>query len=112
MGKVARYSRFQNQITLFDCGFACHYNSSRLQTLEAMEERDFSNTSGCGPQSGAIYSVLPVFGVFFSCITGEGLLTHDDLQVPAHAELMWILSCTASMGYLSRMTQWKVGILS
>jgi tryptophanyl-tRNA synthetase len=37
------------------------------------------------------------------------LLAHGDLQVPAHAELMWILSCTASMGYLSRMTQWKVG---
>lgn len=30
------------------------------------------------------------------------------LQVQAHSELMWILSCTASMGYLSRMTQWKV----
>jgi tryptophanyl-tRNA synthetase len=29
-------------------------------------------------------------------------------QVQAHSELMWILSCTASMGYLSRMTQWKV----
>lgn len=28
-------------------------------------------------------------------------------QVQAHSELMWILSCTASMGYLSRMTQWK-----
>lgn len=28
--------------------------------------------------------------------------------VPQHAELMWILSCTASMGYLGRMTQWKV----
>ncbi|OAA55605.1 tryptophanyl-tRNA synthetase [Niveomyces insectorum RCEF 264] len=27
--------------------------------------------------------------------------------VPAHAELMWLLSCTASVGYLSRMTQWK-----
>lgn len=27
--------------------------------------------------------------------------------VQAHSELMWILSCTASMGYLSRMTQWK-----
>lgn len=25
-----------------------------------------------------------------------------------HAELMWILSCTASMGYLGRMTQYKV----
>ncbi|TDZ25020.1 Tryptophan--tRNA ligase [Colletotrichum orbiculare MAFF 240422] len=28
-------------------------------------------------------------------------------SVSAHSELMWILSCTASMGYLSRMTQWK-----
>ncbi|KAK4123253.1 Nucleotidylyl transferase [Parathielavia appendiculata] len=27
--------------------------------------------------------------------------------VPHHAELQWILSCTASTGYLSRMTQWK-----
>ncbi|WEW61856.1 Tryptophan--tRNA ligase, mitochondrial [Emydomyces testavorans] len=27
--------------------------------------------------------------------------------VPAHAELMWILSTVSSMGYLSRMTQWK-----
>ncbi|KAL8843085.1 MAG: hypothetical protein Q9170_000215 [Blastenia crenularia] len=28
-------------------------------------------------------------------------------MVPAHTELMWILCCTASVGYLSRMTQWK-----
>ncbi|EED12553.1 tryptophanyl-tRNA synthetase, putative [Talaromyces stipitatus ATCC 10500] len=28
-------------------------------------------------------------------------------DVSAHAELMWILSTVASMGYLSRMTQWK-----
>ncbi|KAI0480780.1 putative tryptophanyl-tRNA synthetase [Xylariaceae sp. FL0804] len=28
-------------------------------------------------------------------------------SVPQHAELMWILSCTAPVGYLSRMTQWK-----
>lgn len=27
--------------------------------------------------------------------------------VPEVAELQWILSCTASTGYLSRMTQWK-----
>jgi tryptophanyl-tRNA synthetase len=32
-------------------------------------------------------------------------------QVPAHAELMWILSTVASMGYLSRMTQWKVSLI-
>jgi tryptophanyl-tRNA synthetase len=28
-------------------------------------------------------------------------------DVPAHSELMWILSTIASTGYLSRMTQWK-----
>lgn len=29
-------------------------------------------------------------------------------SVPAHAELMWMLSCNASLGMLNRMTQWKV----
>ncbi|KAK4249638.1 hypothetical protein C7999DRAFT_39300 [Corynascus novoguineensis] len=33
--------------------------------------------------------------IFFQSTVGE------------HAELQWILSCTASTGYLSRMTQWK-----
>jgi tryptophanyl-tRNA synthetase len=32
--------------------------------------------------------------------------------VPAHSELMWLLSCSASVGYLSRMTQWKVGLVA
>ncbi len=27
--------------------------------------------------------------------------------VPAHAELAWILGCTARVGWLNRMTQWK-----
>lgn len=31
-------------------------------------------------------------------------------SVKQHAELMWILSCGASMGYLGRMTQWKVSV--
>ena len=28
-------------------------------------------------------------------------------QVSAHAELMWTLTCTSSLGHLSRMTTWK-----
>ncbi|PKS11858.1 hypothetical protein jhhlp_001152 [Lomentospora prolificans] len=28
-------------------------------------------------------------------------------SIASHSELMWILACNASMGYLSRMTQWK-----
>src|SRR6478609_7634135 len=27
--------------------------------------------------------------------------------VPAHSELAWVLGCTARMGWLNRMTQWK-----
>lgn len=32
----------------------------------------------------------------------------EQSRVPAHSELMWILSCVAPMGRLNRMTQWKV----
>ncbi|CUS08185.1 unnamed protein product [Tuber aestivum] len=31
----------------------------------------------------------------------------EQSRVPAHSELMWILSCFAPMGRLNRMTQWK-----
>lgn len=36
----------------------------------------------------------------------RSILFHQS-SVPAHAELHWILSCDASVGWLSRMTQWK-----
>ena len=39
---------------------------------------------------------------------GNGGTVFVQSHVKQHAELMWILSCTASMGYLGRMTQWKV----
>lgn len=39
----------------------------------------------------------------------ETFSSADHDQVHAHAELFWLLSTVASMGYLSRMTQWKVG---
>ena len=35
-------------------------------------------------------------------------IVFEQSRVMHHAELMWILSCGASTGYLSRMTQWKV----
>ncbi|KAI1129607.1 tryptophanyl-tRNA synthetase [Nemania abortiva] len=33
-------------------------------------------------------------------------------SVTQHSELMWILSCTASMGYLGRMTQYKSKLMA
>jgi len=32
-------------------------------------------------------------------------------DVDAHEKLMWILSCRAQMGNLSRMTQWKARVM-
>lgn len=36
----------------------------------------------------------------------------EQSRVLQHPELMWILSCGASTGYLGRMTQWKVCVRS
>jgi tryptophanyl-tRNA synthetase len=45
--------------------------------------------------------------MYVELISIDMLIADSCIQVPAHSELMWILSCNASMGYLSRMTQWK-----
>jgi len=42
-----------------------------------------------------------------SGIDPEKSIVFAHSAVPAHAELTWILSCTARMGWLNRMTQWK-----
>jgi len=34
-------------------------------------------------------------------------IVFNQTQVPAHAELQWLLTGTARMGWLNRMTQWK-----
>jgi tryptophanyl-tRNA synthetase len=42
-----------------------------------------------------------------SGIDPERSLIYRQSAIPAHAELTWILSGTARMGWLNRMTQWK-----
>ena len=40
-------------------------------------------------------------------IDPERSVLFNQAQVPAHAELQWLLNGTARMGWLGRMTQWK-----
>ena len=40
-------------------------------------------------------------------IDPERSILFNQAQIPAHAELQWLLSGTARMGWLNRMTQWK-----
>jgi tryptophanyl-tRNA synthetase len=42
-----------------------------------------------------------------SGIDPERSIVFAHSAVPAHAELAWLLGCTARMGWLNRMTQWK-----
>ena len=42
-----------------------------------------------------------------SGIDPEKSIVFAHSAVPAHAELAWLLGCTARMGWLNRMTQWK-----
>ncbi|GMM61281.1 tryptophan--tRNA ligase [Novosphingobium pituita] len=43
-----------------------------------------------------------------SCgIDPDRSILFNQAQVPAHAELQWLLNGTARMGWLNRMTQWK-----
>lgn len=41
-------------------------------------------------------------------IDPQRCILFEQSRVLQHSELMWILSCGASTGYLGRMTQWKV----
>ncbi|MBS0473844.1 MAG: tryptophan--tRNA ligase [Proteobacteria bacterium] len=40
-------------------------------------------------------------------INPDKSILFNQAQVPAHAELQWLLNGTARMGWLNRMTQWK-----
>ncbi|KAF7907621.1 uncharacterized protein EAF01_005207 [Botrytis porri] len=98
LGAVAGYSGIEYEVILLDCGLSCDYDTAEKGRAEAVEEGEFGNALGNWIGSGEEYGVLSEFlnEADFVC-----------LKVAAHTELMWILSCTASMGYLSRMTQWK-----
>ena len=45
--------------------------------------------------------------LFASGIDPDKSIVFAQSDVPAHAELCWILNGTARMGWLGRMTQWK-----
>ena len=45
--------------------------------------------------------------LFASGIDPQKSVVFAHSAVPAHAELAWVLGCTARMGWLNRMTQWK-----
>ncbi len=53
-------------------------------------------------------STLELVATLVACgLDTSKTVLFNQAQVPAHAELQWLLSGTARMGWLGRMTQWK-----
>ncbi|KAF7862834.1 uncharacterized protein EAF02_010383 [Botrytis sinoallii] len=128
LGAVTGYSGIEYEVILLDCGLSCDYDTAEKGRAEAVEEGEFGDALGNWIGSGEEYGVSSEFCrccVLFIRYCGSDNVVRDQgvngdlvglvvneadfvcLKVAAHTELMWILSCTASMGYLSRMTQWK-----
>jgi tryptophanyl-tRNA synthetase len=53
-------------------------------------------------------SIRELTAAFIACgIDPKRSILFNQSQVPAHAQLAWILSCVARIGWLNRMTQFK-----
>ena len=53
-------------------------------------------------------ATLEIVAALVACgIDPDRSVLFNQAQVPAHAELQWLLNGTARMGWLGRMTQWK-----
>ena len=53
-------------------------------------------------------ATLELVAALVACgIDPQRSILFNQAQVPAHAELQWLLNGTARMGWLNRMTQWK-----
>ncbi len=53
-------------------------------------------------------NTLEMTAALVACgINPDRSILFNQAQVPAHAELQWLLNGTARMGWLNRMTQWK-----
>ncbi len=53
-------------------------------------------------------SVLDMTAMLMACgINNSNATLFSHMHVPEHTELQWLLSCTARMGWLNRMTQFK-----
>ncbi|KAK6606946.1 tryptophanyl-tRNA synthetase [Botrytis cinerea] len=109
LGAATRYSGIEYEAILLDCRLSCDYDTAEKGRAEAVEEGEFGDALGYWIGSGEEHGVLSEFCrcciVFVWCCGSDEVVEGEG--VAAHTELMWILSCTASMGYLSRMTQWK-----
>lgn len=95
LGAIRNWVAMQDEWTAK--GATCLYFLADLHAISMPHEPD---------QLGA--NTREMVAALVSCgIDPDRSILFNQAQVPAHAELQWLLNGTARMGWLNRMTQWK-----
>jgi len=95
LGAIRNWVRMQDEWTAK--GHDCLYFLADLHAISMPHE-----PSALAAGTREMVAALVACG-----IDPERSILFNQTQVPAHAELQWLLTGTARMGWLNRMTQWK-----
>ena len=96
LGAIRHWVRLQNELVADQGGVALYF----LADLHAISQPYVPAQLAANTRE--MVATLVACG-----IDPDRSIIFNQAQVPAHAELQWLLSGTARMGWLNRMTQWK-----
>jgi tryptophanyl-tRNA synthetase len=101
LGAIRNWVRMQDDAAA--AGGECLYFLADLHALSQPHV-----PADLGSATREMVAALVACGVDAIGAGGAGRsILFNQAQVPAHAELQWLLNGTARMGWLNRMTQWK-----
>ena len=95
LGAIRNWVRMQDEVTA--SGGQCLYFLADLHAISMLHI----------PAELASATREMVAALVACGIDPQRSIVFNQAQVPAHAELQWLLNGTARMGWLGRMTQWK-----
>jgi tryptophanyl-tRNA synthetase len=94
LGAIRNWVRMQDEL---EEGSECLFFLADLHALSQPHD-----------PAGLRAATLEMAAALVACgIDPDRSVLFNQAQVPAHAELQWLLNGTARMGWLNRMTQWK-----
>ena len=95
LGAIRNWVRMQDEVSA--AGGQCLFFLADLHALSLPHD-----------PAGLAASTRDMVAALVACgIDPDRAILFNQAQVPAHAELQWLLNGTARMGWLNRMTQWK-----
>jgi tryptophanyl-tRNA synthetase len=101
LGAIRNWVRMQDEVAAG--GGQCLYFLADLHAISQPHD-----PAALAASTREMVAALVACGIDAFGAGGAGRsIVFNQAQVPAHAELQWLLNGTARMGWLNRMTQWK-----